>query len=108
MTMQASAFEIADRLLRCQHCGHQQFFEKSAQLNTEFLTFLKLDWLNQSGRLFVCSRCGFIHWFLPTVWTSQSIEVFEGEDSPVECLSCNSILPSGTTTCPSCGWTYRE
>jgi hypothetical protein len=105
--MQASTFEIADKELLCQHCGNRYFFVKSAQLNTSFFEFINLEWLNQGGKLFVCSRCGFIHWFLPAVWATESIEVFEGEDSPVECLSCNSVLPAGTSKCPSCGWTYK-
>ena len=50
--------------LACLVCGHDEFFERQAQLNTAGMTFLHLDWLNASGVCQVCARCAFIHWFL--------------------------------------------
>ena len=47
----------------CTHCKHDYFHKGSAQLNTRGLTFLGLDWLNESATTLVCSRCGYIHWF---------------------------------------------
>jgi uncharacterized protein len=95
--------EIAGAPLRCQHCGHRHFLEKKAQLNTSLLTFFDLDWLNRSAMLYVCCRCGLIHWFLPGIG-----EVEEIDDAPVDCLSCGASLPGGATQCPSCGWSYKK
>jgi predicted RNA-binding Zn-ribbon protein involved in translation (DUF1610 family) len=106
-TIPASAVEISGKLLLCQHCGHKHFLEKKAQLNTSLLTFFDLDWLNQSARLYVCGRCGFIHWFLPGVWEAEPVEVSEVDDAPTECLSCGAVLPGGAIECPACGWSYR-
>lgn len=60
------SYEIAGRPLRCVVCGHDQFRQRSAQLNTAGASFLGLDWANQSAWCFVCEQCGYIHWFLPT------------------------------------------
>ena len=29
------------------------------------------------------------------------------QEEPVECLECNTAIPSGTSACPQCGWTYK-
>ena len=47
----------------CVHCKHDSFQKGSAQLNTRGMTFLGLDWLNESATTLICSRCGYIHWF---------------------------------------------
>ena len=26
---------------------------------------------------------------------------------PIECMECGKTIPSDTSKCPSCGWTYR-
>lgn len=59
-------YEMAGRPLRCLICGHDHFRQQSAQLNTAGATFLGLDWANRSAWCFVCEKCGYIHWFLPT------------------------------------------
>ena len=51
--------------LLCHHCGHDEFWDREAQLNTSTATFFGFDWANASGTCYVCARCGFIHWFLP-------------------------------------------
>lgn len=56
--------EIAGNPLRCQHCGHEQFMESEAQLHTGTLTFFNLEWLGKTADLYICGRCGFIHWFV--------------------------------------------
>jgi predicted nucleic-acid-binding Zn-ribbon protein len=47
----------------CHHCKYDHFHKGNALLNTRGLTFLDLDWLNESATTLVCHRCGFIHWF---------------------------------------------
>ena len=56
--------EVLDRTLQCVVCQHGEFHKRSAQLNTAGLTFLDLDWANRSADLYVCARCGYIHWFV--------------------------------------------
>jgi hypothetical protein len=50
--------------LSCVVCGFDEFYARKAQLNTAGLTFLNLDWLNESAQCHVCARCSYIHWFL--------------------------------------------
>lgn len=122
--------QIAGIDLECKHCGHDQFLKRKAQLNTAFLSFLDLDWLNQTGTVFVCGRCGFLHWFLPfdddvKVGPVGALSV-EGEPlvgevmevdpaaaagsgvggEPIGCLSCGSPIPAGERSCRACGWSY--
>lgn len=58
--------EIQGQPLKCLVCTHDQFNRREAQLNTSGASFFNLDWLNRSGVCYVCARCGYIHWFLPT------------------------------------------
>jgi predicted RNA-binding Zn-ribbon protein involved in translation (DUF1610 family) len=85
--------------LRCHNCGGVEFMHRTAQLNTPFLTFLSLDWLNASADVFVCDQCGYLHWFL----SPGAVMGGGGFD----CLSCGAEVPAGKDTCPVCGWTYR-
>ena len=65
MSRKPRAIEVSGIVLKCQHCGHDEFRSRSAQLNTAGATLLGLDWANQSAACHVCDRCGFIHLFLP-------------------------------------------
>ncbi len=56
---------LAGIKLTCKHCGNTRFVYRDALLNTKGLTFFDLDWLNKSADVFVCARCGFLHWVLP-------------------------------------------
>jgi hypothetical protein len=47
---QPTRITIFDRQLRCPHCQHELFFERSWQLNTAEMSFFNLDWLNQSAK----------------------------------------------------------
>jgi predicted nucleic-acid-binding Zn-ribbon protein len=51
--------------LCCAVCGNKTFRERESLLNTVGLTFLNLDWANKTAMNFICSRCGYIFWFLP-------------------------------------------
>jgi predicted nucleic-acid-binding Zn-ribbon protein len=55
---------VTGKPLLCLVCGNDHFHERKAQLNTAVATFLNFDWANQSGDCFVCSECGYIHWFV--------------------------------------------
>jgi hypothetical protein len=52
--------------LHCEICKHTRFYSRSAQLNTAVLSFFDMDWANTSATCYVCERCGYVHWFLPT------------------------------------------
>ena len=47
----------------CEHCGHAEFNEGSAQLNTAGMTFLGLDWANRTATTLMCAACGRIQWY---------------------------------------------
>ena len=57
-------YVIAGKQVVCSHCGGTQFEESEAQLNTRGLTFLDLDWANQSADVLVCCNCGHLEWFM--------------------------------------------
>jgi len=86
--------------LTCAHCSGQTFWERSALLNTPGMTWLGLDWLNESAEVFVCGTCGRLEWFL----------FVPDPDNPepvaITCLSCGKLIPPATDTCLACGWTY--
>jgi predicted nucleic-acid-binding Zn-ribbon protein len=65
-------YTIADKQIKCPHCGNDVFSRDEAQLNTALRTFLELDWLDQSATVLVCTKCSQIQWFgkSPTKLTS--------------------------------------
>ncbi len=56
-------YEIEGKRLECTHCGHAEFHEGKAMLNTAGMTLLGLDWANQTAVTLMCDHCGLIHWF---------------------------------------------
>ena len=56
--------EVHGGRLECKHCGHGEFEERKAQLNTAVASLFELDFLDKSAEVYVCRRCGFLHWFL--------------------------------------------
>jgi hypothetical protein len=56
---------LAGVKLTCKHCNHDRFNARNALLNTKVLTFFEVDWLANTAEVFVCTRCGFLHWVLP-------------------------------------------
>lgn len=57
-------FVLLDKVIVCAHCGGDRFLEGEAQLNTAGMTFLNLDWTNQSATTLTCMECGRLEWFL--------------------------------------------
>src|ERR1039458_45395 len=98
---EAKQFQIAGHPLTCAHCKSDTFFTRRTLLNTRGLTYLKLDWLNAAARNYICARCGHIMWFYDLEGSSASVS-----EEPTECLSCHAVIPSGSSTCPACGWSY--
>ena len=50
--------------LICPVCSGKKFNRRSSLLNTRGLTFISLDWANQSAINYICDCCGYIFWFL--------------------------------------------
>jgi hypothetical protein len=89
------------------------------------MEFFDLGWLNKSADIYVCTHCGFLHWFLEPdegqqITTQEpradvdreeaAIEEPPAEDDlaePTECLQCRQTIPAGAAKCPACGWSYK-
>lgn len=93
---------IKGKTLKCSHCGGEDFKKSEAQLNTTFLTFLDLDWLNRTANVFICHACGKLEWFL-----QPSIDRPDEKPEPTTCVACGSTILSGEDTCSNCGWSYK-
>ncbi len=63
---EAGPLAILGNPMRCEICHHDQFYQREGKIQTTGMTFLDLDWLNQSATCVVCAQCGYVHWFLPT------------------------------------------
>lgn len=48
--------------LKCQVCHHEDFVERVSHAQTLSGALFGANW---PARGFVCSRCGYVHWFLP-------------------------------------------
>jgi hypothetical protein len=107
---ECQSVQVKHRPLHCKHCGKGQFVHRTAQLNTAFFEFLDLGWLNKSADIYVCTHCGFLHWFLePQAEQQLPAEARATEDDlseAIECLACHKSIPAGAAKCPSCGWSY--
>ncbi|MCB1034251.1 MAG: DNA-binding protein [Acidobacteria bacterium] len=51
-------------IVKCSHCGNEEFYTSSALLNTRGATFLGLEWANQSAEVNICAECGHLEWFV--------------------------------------------
>ena len=56
-------YSIAEKQIKCPHCGNDTFAMGEAQLNTALATFFKVDWANESATVMICTKCSRIQWF---------------------------------------------
>ncbi len=56
-------YHILCRPVVCTRCGHDNFKTGQAQLNTATMSFLDLDWMNESVSLLICTTCSKIEWY---------------------------------------------
>ena len=56
--------DVNGKQLRCVVCSNGTFHKREGQLNAAVATFFSLDWADPSANCFVCSECGYVHWFL--------------------------------------------
>jgi hypothetical protein len=116
---------INDAMLVCNQCEYDQFYSSKYNPSKDALNFLGLDGMCTSVDVFICSRCGFIHWFASTLPTEtekpvSSIPSEKHEESvipekdsedlsePSECMSCGKEIPKGRDQCLFCGWSYKK
>ena len=54
---------VRGKTVKCLACQNETFRTKRVLLNTMWLTYLGMDWLNRSARVLICEECGFMHWY---------------------------------------------
>lgn len=56
---------LGEAELRCTICGRNEFWQRSAVMPAKaILSWQPAWWRSQSATCFVCSTCGYVHWFL--------------------------------------------
>ncbi len=58
-------YEVEGQKLKCVICWNETFHYRKAKLVTGAAAFFDLIEMNKRANCFVCSNCGYIHWFLP-------------------------------------------
>jgi ssDNA-binding Zn-finger/Zn-ribbon topoisomerase 1 len=84
---------------KCHHCGHGRFLVKEGMINTARMSFWNLDFLDPVASVHICTKCGYLHWFM-------SPPVGEPDDD-VPCPNCQAIMLPDESVCPTCGWSYE-
>ena len=52
--------------LVCPVCQNETYHERTSLIHSRLSAFFRVDWASGDTAVnFVCSRCGFIFWFLP-------------------------------------------
>jgi hypothetical protein len=51
-----------DRLV-CLQCKGERFLTRRFLLTADWTAFLDIEWASRRAHCFVCSACGFVHWF---------------------------------------------
>jgi predicted nucleic-acid-binding Zn-ribbon protein len=59
-----NSYQIEGKPIVCPQCGHNQYDQGVALLNTPGMTFFDLDWANRTATILSCRRCSRIEWFL--------------------------------------------
>ncbi|MBY0488588.1 MAG: hypothetical protein K2R93_01990 [Gemmatimonadaceae bacterium] len=52
--------------LACAVCKHTRFRHRKAQLQTALASFFNVEWTAPSADCYICTQCGFVHWFMPS------------------------------------------
>ena len=86
--------DIVETDFECISCGHTRFVHTDTEFGHGGSPFVHWPWLQEPIEVFMCARCGYMHWFGTPL---------EDQD---ECIQCGEPMAEGETVCPSCGWTY--
>ncbi len=57
-------YEIDGIKLVCMFCKNDSFYTRKEQLHSPIRTIPNLEWTDETATCFVCSSCGYIHWFM--------------------------------------------
>lgn len=57
-------YEIDGKQLTCMFCQKDHFHTRQEQLHSPTRTFFNLEWTDSTATCFVCSSCGYMHWFM--------------------------------------------
>jgi DNA-directed RNA polymerase subunit RPC12/RpoP len=105
----ASSFTIHGVPLTCQHCRGTQFNHRNAQLNTAWMTFFDLDWMNAYAEVYACATCGHLHWFLGSEGHRQHPDQNSDDAAePSRCMQCGAVILLGHNRCSKCGHMYAS
>ncbi len=61
---EAKAWTISGKTLVCPVCSNDDFWKRQTLMNTPGMTFFGIEWANRQAVNYVCSRCGYVFWFL--------------------------------------------
>lgn len=56
-------YVVADKLVRCPHCGGDRFLRGSALLDGRGASLLGVEWLSGGATTLTCTACGHVDWF---------------------------------------------
>ena len=62
---ESKTWVVADKPVRCSHCGWDRFWLRPTLMNTAGSTFFGFDWANREANALVCEKCTHIEWFFP-------------------------------------------
>ena len=57
-------YAIDDKKLVCMFCSNDTFSTRVEQLHSPTRTIFNLEWTDKTATCFVCSSCGYLHWFM--------------------------------------------
>ena len=63
-------------------------------MTTTGMTFLDLDWLNQSAAGAICLRCGFVHTFMGNAHQFVEPDAVDPKDLPLDPLGQGPPAPA--------------
>lgn len=57
---------IGSTRLTCRVCNHARFRHRRAQMHGALASFFNIEWTSPSADCYICTQCGYVHWFMPT------------------------------------------
>jgi predicted RNA-binding Zn-ribbon protein involved in translation (DUF1610 family) len=104
---EAMRVKVAGERLQCKHCGANVFFREETALDRLGLAG-PADLWGHHATIYVCSSCGFLHWFFAIDLGRHERTDAEEAAERVECLACGLSIPAGASACPGCGWSWES
>ena len=104
---EAMRVEVAGERLQCKHCGANGFFQEEVPLDRLGLAGRSERW-GQHATIYVCSSCGFLHWFFAIDLGRHERTDADEAAERVECLACGLSIPAAASACPGCGWSWES